>query len=199
MVNYVYQPATLGDFLAIYLHLLLPVTTKKVQGNLIAIYHQETLIGINLFEPKKYFPNLVKGVIRYLSNQQITELQNLIDQAKIPFTLPPFHSGFTVGIVLQIDAHPEADSLWVTQVNIGSKVIQIVTNSTKIKVGVKVVVALPGAMLNDGQVILEDTMLKVNSQGMLTSQKTLGIKPETQVGVWLLSDDAIIGKDFYGQ
>jgi tRNA-binding EMAP/Myf-like protein len=60
------------------------------------------------------------------------------------------------------------------------------------------VVALPGAMLLDGQVLQEGMMLKVLSQGMFCSEKTLGISPETQVGVYLLDQQLPIGKDFYG-
>jgi tRNA-binding EMAP/Myf-like protein len=41
-------------------------------------------------------------------------------------------------------------------------------------------------------------MLKVLSQGMFCSEKTLGITPETQVGVYLLDPQRPIGKDFYG-
>jgi tRNA-binding EMAP/Myf-like protein len=61
-----------------------------------------------------------------------------------------------------------------------------------------VVVALPGTMLNDGQLIQEGPMLKVLSQGMFCSQKTLGIHPETQIGVYILDNALRIGKDFYG-
>jgi hypothetical protein len=53
-------------------------------------------------------------------------------------------------------------------------------------------------MLLDGQVLQEGMMLKVLSQGMFCSEKTLGITPETQVGVYLLDLQRPIGKDFYG-
>ena len=82
--------------------------------------------------------------------------------------------------------------------NIGAKVVQIVTNSQKVKPSHRLVVALPGAMLMDGQVLQEGMMLKVLSQGMFCSEKTLGITPETQVGVYLLDPQRPIGKDFYG-
>jgi hypothetical protein len=40
-------------------------------------------------------------------------------------------------------------------------------------------------------------MLKVLSQGMFCSEKTLGINPETQIGIYLLGVQIPLGKDFY--
>jgi hypothetical protein len=53
-------------------------------------------------------------------------------------------------------------------------------------------------MLLDGQVLQEGMMLKVLSQGMFCSEKTLGITPETQVGVYRLGNKNTIGKEYYG-
>jgi len=199
MVNYVYQPKTLGDMLAIYVEPFLPATHREEKGRVVAIYHEKTLIGINIFAPLTLLPHLTTGIQRTFSEANVMTIQTLLDEAKIQLMLPKFHSGFVVGQIQQIDSHPEADALFVTQIHLKEKVIQIVTNSSKVKVGDRVVVALPGAMLNDGQVILEGPMLKVQSQGMLTSEKTLGIVPEHQVGVYVLPEHTTIGKDFYAQ
>jgi tRNA-binding EMAP/Myf-like protein len=198
MVNYVYQPSTMGDMLAIYLEQTLPATRHTKKGNLVFVYHQDKLIGINVFQPKTVIKDLEQGMIRRMKPSSIEVLNHTFQKLEMDIVLPIFQSGFIVAEVQRVDTHPDADALFVCQVDIGTKVIQIVTNSQKVKPSHRLVVALPGAMLLDGQVLQEGMMLKVLSQGMFCSEKTLGITPETQVGVYLLGNQIPIGKDYYG-
>jgi tRNA-binding EMAP/Myf-like protein len=197
MVNLVYQPSTMGDMLAIYIDQTLPSTHYLKKENVVVIYHLEKMIGINVYDPLRWIKNLKPGILRQMNLTDIGILNHQFKQLGIDWTLDPFQSGFVVGEVKQVDVHPDADALFVCQVHVGSKALQIVTNSQKVKVNHRVVVALPGAMLLDGQVLQEGMMLKVLSQGMFCSEKTLGISPETQVGVYLLDDSFSVGKDFY--
>lgn len=199
MYNLVYQPETLGDYLAIYLHMELPMTRYQSDGGITAIYHQDTLIGINVYNPRSMFPDLTTGIIRRFSPAQFKTLQTILKPLEGQLTLPAFHSGFQVALVTEKNDHPDADALFVCQLNLGQRSIQVVTNSSKVKAGDNVIVALPGAMLADGQLVQEGMMMKVPSQGMLCSEKTLGITPETQVGVMILPATAVIGKDAYDQ
>ena len=199
MVNYVYQPLTLGDQLAIYLNPSLQPTHHVLKDNIVMIYHLDQLIGLNVQQPLKILPMLSSGIIRRLSKQNIDTLNQHLSKKGVSFVLPNFQSGFIVGEITNVEAHPDADTLWICQVNLGAVSIQVVTNSTKVKPTHRIVIARPGAMLLDGQVIEEGLMMKEKSQGMFCSQKTLGIAPETQVGVFILPEDAPIGKDFYGQ
>ena len=197
MVNLVYQPSTMGDMLAIYIDQTLPSTHYLKKENVVVIYHLEKMIGINVYDPLRWIKNLKPGILRQMNLTDIGILNHQFKQLGIDWTLDSFQSGFVVGEVKQVDVHPDADALFVCQVHVGSKALQIVTNSQKVKVNHRVVVALPGAMLLDGQVLQEGMMLKVLSQGMFCSEKTLGISPETQVGVYLLDDSFSVGKDFY--
>ena len=197
MVNLVYQPSTMGDMLAIYIDQTLPSTHYLKKENVVVIYHLEKMIGINVYDPLRWIKNLKPGILRQMNLTDIGILNHQFKQLGIDWTLDSFQSGFVVGEVKQVDVHPDADALFVCQVHVGSKALQIVTNSQKVKVNHRVVVALPGAMLLDGQVLQEGMMLKVLSQGMFCSEKTLGISPETQVGVYLLDDSCSVGKDFY--
>jgi tRNA-binding EMAP/Myf-like protein len=197
MVNYVYQPTTMGDMLAIYLDQTLPATHHTKKQDIVFIYHQDKLIGVNIFQPKNFIKDLQQGISRRMSVTDIEVFNQEFKQLGVNLVLPSFHSGFVVAEVQHVELHPDADALFICQVNIGQSVIQIVTNSKKIQPKHQVVVALPGAMLLDGQVLVEGMMLKVLSQGMFCSEKTLGIIPETQVGIYLLDEQIPIGKDFY--
>jgi tRNA-binding EMAP/Myf-like protein len=197
MVNFVYQPSTMGDMLAIYFEQSLPATHHQKNENIVFINHQDKLIGVNVFQPKTLINDLQQGVIRRMPQSSIEILNQTFKRLGVNLILPTFHSGFVVAEVQRVDVHPDADALFVCQVNIVISLIQIVTNSKKVKPNDRVVVALPGAMLLDGQILQEGMMLKVLSQGMFCSEKTLGISPETQVGVYLLGTTIAIGKDYY--
>ena len=99
-------------------------------------------------------------------------------------------------VVAQITAsapHPNADRLSVCQVNDGSgQTRQIVCGAKNYKVGDKVPLALPGAILANDLKIRASKLRGVESEGMLCSAKELGISEES-AGLYILSPDAQIG------
>ena len=99
-------------------------------------------------------------------------------------------------IVAQIkesSRHPNADRLTVCTVDDGSgQARQIVCGATNYKVGDKVPLALPGAVLPNGLEIKKSKLRGVESEGMLCSGKELGFS-EDAAGLLILSPDAKIG------
>jgi phenylalanyl-tRNA synthetase beta chain len=100
-------------------------------------------------------------------------------------------------IVAQIkesSRHPNADRLTVCTVDDGSgQMRQIVCGATNYKVGDKVPLALPGAVLPNGLEIKKSKLRGVESEGMLCSGKELGFS-EDAAGLLILSPDAKIGE-----
>lgn len=80
-----------------------------------------------------------------------------------------------VGKIEKIEKHPEADRLYVCQVNIGEKNVQIITSATNISEGDFVPVSLEGAHLANGIDIKVSKMRGVVSEGMFCSGEELGI------------------------
>jgi phenylalanyl-tRNA synthetase beta chain len=101
-------------------------------------------------------------------------------------------------IVAQIkesSRHPNADRLTVCTVDDGSgQTRQIVCGATNYKVGDKVPLALPGAILPNGLEIKKSKLRGVESEGMLCSGKELGFS-EDAAGLLILSPDAKIGEE----
>ena len=99
-------------------------------------------------------------------------------------------------IVAQINEssrHPNADRLTVCIVDDGSGAKrQIVCGATNYKVGDKVPLALPGAVLKNGLEIRKSKLRGVESEGMLCSAKELGFG-EDAAGLLILSPEAKIG------
>ncbi|HEX8490660.1 MAG TPA: phenylalanine--tRNA ligase subunit beta, partial [Chthoniobacterales bacterium] len=100
-------------------------------------------------------------------------------------------------VVAEIKAsaqHPNADRLSVCQVDDGSgQTHQIVCGAKNYKVGDKVPLALPGAVLVNDLKIKPSKLRGVESQGMLCSPSELGLSADSD-GLLILSPDAKIGE-----
>jgi phenylalanyl-tRNA synthetase beta chain len=104
--------------------------------------------------------------------------------------------GVTVGQVVKLEKHPNADSLQVAQVEIGKNEIRhIVCGAKNIALDQKVAVALPGAILPDGKEIAEARLRGVVSQGMICSLRELGMG-EDHAGIAVLPPETPLGVDF---
>jgi phenylalanyl-tRNA synthetase, beta subunit, non-spirochete bacterial len=99
-------------------------------------------------------------------------------------------------IVAQITVssrHPNADRLTVCELDDGSgQMRRIVCGATNYKVGDKVPLALPGAVLPNGLEIRKSKLRGVESEGMLCSAIELGLG-EDAAGLLILSPEAKVG------
>ena len=104
-----------------------------------------------------------------------------------------------VGKILKIEKHPAADKLVVCQVDIGTKIVQILTAATNVFEGALVPVSLPGADLVNGVKIQPTKMRGVESYGMFCSGQELGIDENYFEGagvdgILILPNDMKIGE-----
>ncbi|MCL2096915.1 MAG: phenylalanine--tRNA ligase subunit beta, partial [Oscillospiraceae bacterium] len=82
----------------------------------------------------------------------------------------------TVGKLLSVEKHPDADRLLVCSVDIGeSEPVQIVTGATNIKAGDIIPVALHNSVVSGGKKITKGKIRGVESRGMLCSLEELGL------------------------
>ena len=95
-----------------------------------------------------------------------------------------------VGEIRSLEAHPQADRLRVCQVHVGQKLpLTIVCGAANAAPGLKVPVALPGAVLPNGTRIAETEIRGVKSSGMLCSAAELGFEEASQ-GLLVLESSA---------
>lgn len=104
-----------------------------------------------------------------------------------------------IGKVIECEPHPDSDHLHVCQVDVGSETLQIVCGAPNVRKGLKVIVALNGAVLPGGE-IKKSTIRGVESNGMLCSIAELGLDNKflteaDKAGIHELDADAPIGKD----
>jgi len=109
-------------------------------------------------------------------------------------------SGVVVGKVTSLTRHPDADKLWVTQTDIGTEVLQIITGADNLKEGDLVPVATHGSTLANGLKIKKGKMRGLDSNGMLCSIGELGYTqadyPESVAdGIYVLPEEYPLGAD----
>lgn len=105
-------------------------------------------------------------------------------------------SGVVVGQVTSVTPHPDADKLRLTKVNVGGEaLLDIVCGASNVREGLKIPVAVIGAVLPGNFKIKQAKLRGVPSFGMLCSSKELGLT-ESADGLMELADDAPVGEDF---
>ena len=86
-----------------------------------------------------------------------------------------------VGKIVSVEKHPNAYRLRVTQIDTGSKTIQVVTN-VPVEGGETIAVALDGAVLADGHKIVRGELRGVLSEGMLCGMEEVGVTTDDVAG-----------------
>lgn len=111
--------------------------------------------------------------------------------------------GLVIGEVLTCEDHPNSDHLHITTVNVGGEApLQIVCGAPNVAAGQKVVVAVNGTKLYDGDqcfTIKKSKIRGVESNGMICAEDEIGIGTDHS-GIIVLPADAVVGtlaKDYY--
>lgn len=105
--------------------------------------------------------------------------------------------GVVVGRVLTVERHPNAETLWLTTVDVGGDAgLEIVCGAQNLAVGQLVPVAVPGAELPGGRRIGRSKIRGAVSNGMLCSAIELGVGEDAE-GIFILGtgDEYAIGAD----
>ncbi|PLX63582.1 phenylalanine--tRNA ligase subunit beta [Sedimenticola selenatireducens] len=104
--------------------------------------------------------------------------------------------GVLVGEVLTREQHPNADKISLCTVNVGSdELLQIVCGAPNVAAGLRVPVAVIGAVLPGNFKIKRAKLRGVESQGMICSASELGMAASSD-GILPLAADAPVGDDF---
>ena len=103
-----------------------------------------------------------------------------------------FDPGIVVGSVLDVARHPDADRLSLCTVDIGSARLSIVCGAPNVAAGQRVAVAQVGSRLPDGTKLRKTKIRGVESQGMICSERELGLSDESQ-GIWVLPGSPPVG------
>ena len=136
-----------------------------------------------------------------ISDQDLKELAVKITKAGINVekVITNHIDNLVIGEVKECENHPNSDHLHVCQVDIGLTTLQIVCGASNVRKGIKVIVALDGAVLPGDFVIKKSKIRDVESNGMICALFELGLEEKTEEnynkGIYELSADAKVGED----
>ena len=144
--------------------------------------------------------NWVKDYID-LEGENLQELADKITKAgvNIEAVVSNHIDHLVIGEVVECIEHPDSDHLHVCKVNVGEEVIQIVCGAPNVRQGLKVIVALPGAVLPGNFEIKAGKIRGQESNGMICALFELGLEEKTEEnynkGIHELPSDAPVGSE----
>ena len=144
--------------------------------------------------------NWVKDYID-LAGEDLKELAVKVTKAgvNVEKVISNHIDNLVVGKVLECYPHPDSDHLNVCKVDVGTDIRQIVCGASNVRKDLKVIVALPGAILPGNFEIKEGKIRGEESKGMICALFELGLEEKTEEnynkGITELDENAPVGED----
>ncbi len=194
-----YNHQTLGDILFIVIEGTIIPNQEVKNGDVVALYKDETLVGINIFNISKIIKIKAKGYIPLLNDSVLKVINNILINAGLEALPKLDNSGFIVSKIIEIEEHPDSEHLHICKVDNGKEVLQVVCGAKNARLGLLTVLALPYAYLPSGKQIVPNKLLGIESYGMLCSGKELALEGElNKPGLIELDETEYkVGDDFF--
>lgn len=167
------------------------------KGQVARVFLAETgkTVAWNIFEVSTLIDITGNGQV-FLTDEQVASLNDQLakdgfEEVLVNDATPKF----VVGQIVEMVAHPDSDHLNICQVKVGDKTVQIVAGAPNAALGLKTIVALPGAMMPSGSLIFPGKLRGEDSFGMMCSPRELALPNAPQVrGIIELDDSALVGE-----
>ena len=137
-----------------------------------------------------------------ISNEDLKELAVKITKAGINVekVITNHIDNLVIGTITKCENHKDSDHLHVCEVLIGENTsYQIVCGAPNVRKGLKVIVALPGAVLPGNFEIKKSKIRGVESNGMICALFEIGLEEKTEEtynkGIHECDEDAPVGMD----
>ncbi|BDU51338.1 phenylalanine--tRNA ligase beta subunit [Haliovirga abyssi] len=131
-------------------------------------------------------------------NENIMELENALtmigQEVEAIEEQGKFLDNVVVGKIVELTKHPDSEKLTYCKVDVGDKILPIICGAKNHKNGDKVAVAKVGAILPGEFKIKKAKIRGVESEGMLCSEKELGLS-ESHEGIMILEENAKVGEN----
>lgn len=198
---FAYNKEQVGDVLMVILQ---ETTTIKRQverrGKVARVFAEENgkTLAWNIFEASSLVTLTGNGQV-FLTDEDVATLNDELAKEGFSERLEPTAGPvFVVGQIVEMVAHPDSDHLNICQVAIGeNQTVQIVAGAPNAALGLKTIVALPGAMMPSGSLIFPGKLRGEESYGMMCSPRELALPNAPQKrGIIELDESAVVGEAF---
>jgi len=136
-----------------------------------------------------------------IKDEDLKELATKITKAGINVekVITNHIDNLVIGEVIECIDHPDSEHLHICQVDIGTEITQIICGAPNVRKDLKVIVALPGAILPGDFEIKKSKIRGHESNGMICALYELGLEEKTDEtyakGIEELPKDAKVGMD----
>lgn len=170
------------------------------KGKVARVYRKdsEQTVAWNIFELSSLFELTERGQV-FLTDEQVARLnQELGAEGFAEEIINDKEPKFVVGEIVDMVAHPDSDHLNICQVQVAEdKTVQIVAGAPNARIGLKTIVALPGAMMPKGNLIFPGELRGEKSFGMMCSPRELQLPNAPQKrGIIELAETEVVGTAF---
>ncbi|HEP1489653.1 TPA: DUF4479 and tRNA-binding domain-containing protein [Streptococcus pyogenes] len=198
---FAYNKEQVGDVLMVILQ-----DTKDIKrqverkGKVARVFAEESgkTLAWNIFEASSLITIEGNGQI-FLTDEDLARLNAELAKEGFSERLEPTVGPvFVVGQIVEMVAHPGSDHLNICQVAIGEdQTVQIVAGAPNAALGLKTIVALPGAIMPNGSLIFPGKLRGEKSYGMMCSPRELALPNAPQKrGIIELDESAVVGEAF---
>ncbi|HEL0522036.1 TPA: DUF4479 and tRNA-binding domain-containing protein [Streptococcus equi subsp. zooepidemicus] len=198
---FAYNKEQVGDVLMVILEDKKDIKRQvERKGRVARVFAEETgqTLAWNIFEASALIAVEGNGQV-FLSEEELAILNAELAQEGFTERLEASPAPvFVVGQIIEMIPHPDSDHLNICQVQIApDKAVQIVAGAPNAAVGLKTIVALPGAMMPSGSLIFPGKLRGKDSFGMMCSPRELALPNAPQKrGIIELGDAAAVGEAF---
>ncbi|HFE5898263.1 TPA: YtpR family tRNA-binding protein [Streptococcus pyogenes] len=198
---FAYNKEQVGDVLMVILQ-----DTKDIKrqverkGKVARVFAEESgkTLAWNIFEASSLITIEGNGQI-FLTDEDLPRLNAELAKEGFSERLEPTVGPvFVVGQIVEMVAHLDSDHLNICQVAIGEdQTVQIVAGAPNAALGLKTIVALPGAIMPNGSLIFPGKLRGEESYGMMCSPRELALPNAPQKrGIIELDESAVVGEAF---
>ncbi|CAM3312689.1 MULTISPECIES: YtpR family tRNA-binding protein [Streptococcus] len=198
---FAYNKEQVGDVLMVILQ-----DTKDIKrqverkGKVARVFAEENgkTLAWNIFEASSLVTLTGNGQV-FLTDEDVATLNDELAKEGFSERLEPTAGPvFVVGQIVEMVAHPDSDHLNICQVAIGEdQTVQIVAGAPNAALGLKTIVALPGAIMPNGSLIFPGKLRGEESYGMMCSPRELALPNAPQKrGIIELDESAVVGEAF---
>ncbi len=194
-----YDYESIGDVLLIVFDSNTIPNVIKRNNDVVSLYKDDKLIGINIFNISKIMKIKAKGYIPLVSDRVLEVINTILKNSNVAELPAQKDSGFRVAKIVDIEEHPDSEHLHICTVDIGEKEpLQIVCGAFNARKDLICVCATPYTFMPNGQSIIPNKLLGIDSYGMLCSGRELNLEGyEGKKGLLELDESYTLGSDFW--
>jgi len=195
MKNYAiyYSYKEIGDVVIILFDNVKNATSSIRKNRVSVIYHNDEIIGYNIFDIKDIIKIKSEGMIYFPSNVLVSIINSVLQNEKLETLEYKTSSGYLIAQVDEIKGIDNEKSL--LSLSIGNGIFHSVVKKCSLKTGDKVVIVQEGTFLNNGEMFKETNYENIKINAHVCTGVELGI---TNIdGILSLDNDSVIGDDFF--